>query len=127
MSYALNLSYSYVFRVAGGFSLVIFVLGIGLHIIKRNNKEIMNFLSGLITGLIWIFLIIPYAIVLPVASIYIEPSQFGVFIYSCILATALFIILLVSAISIVFNTLMNKFEEDKKAKFMTEDVESYLK
>jgi hypothetical protein len=85
-------------------------IGIGLHIIKGNNKNIINFLSGILVILIWIFLIIPYAIVLPITSIYISSSQFGIFIYSCILATTLLLILLVSIMSIVFNILMNKFE-----------------
>lgn len=76
--------------------------------------------------LIWIFLIIPYAIALPIGSIYISLDVYGEFIYAAILGTTLLIIILVSVLSIVFNTLMNKFEEDKKAKFMIEDVEIYL-
>lgn len=97
------------FRIGGGVSFAIFAIGIGLHVVKRNNKEIMNFVSGILTILIWIFLIIPYAIALPIVSIFVTSDQYGVFVYSCILGTTLLLIVLVSILSIVFNVLMDKF------------------
>ena len=110
------------FRIAGGFSIAIAGVGVGLHVVKNNNKDIMNFLSGVLIILLWIFLILPYAIALPIATIYIPADQFGEFIYGCILGSTLLLILLVSIMSIVFNILMNKFEEEKKIKFIVEDV-----
>lgn len=71
-SYVYQFGVYYSFRVGGGISLAIMVIGIGLHIVKGNNKNIINFLSGILVILIWIFLIIPYAIVLPITSIYIS-------------------------------------------------------
>jgi hypothetical protein len=65
------------FRIAGGFSIAIAGVGIGLHVVKNNNKDIMNFLSGVLVILLWIFLIHPYAIALPIAAIYISSSIFG--------------------------------------------------
>jgi hypothetical protein len=70
----------------------------------------MNFLSGALISMIWILLVIPYSIVIPIVSIFIKTEIYGLFIYGCILATTLLLILCVSAISIVFNLLMNKFE-----------------
>lgn len=126
-SYLLQYDIAYSFRVGGAMSAALAIFGVALQIVKRNNKEIINFLSGVIIILIWIFLIIPYAIALPIIAIYVPVAKYGLFIYACILATTLLLILLVSILSIVFNVLMNKFEEEKKAKFMTADVETYLK
>lgn len=97
------------FRVGGGTSIVIGLVGTALHVVKGNNKDIMNFVSGVLVILIWIFLILPYVMVLPIASIFITDDEKGLFIYGCILGTTLLLILLVSVMSIVFNVLMNKF------------------
>lgn len=70
----------------------------------------MSFLSGVLVISLWIFLYLPYVIILPIASIFISTDYFGEFVSSCILGTALLMIVLVSVLSIVFNMLMNKFE-----------------
>lgn len=98
------------FKIGGGVVLVVAGVAIGLHIVKNNNKDIMNFLSGVLIIIIWIFLFIPYVIALPIISIFIELSKYGEFISGCILGTTLLLIVLVSIMSIVFNILMNKFE-----------------
>ena len=67
--YAFSISES--FKVGGGAALAIGLVGIALHIVKGNNKSIMNFVSGVLAILTWIFLIIPYAIALPIASIFV--------------------------------------------------------
>jgi hypothetical protein len=108
-SYLSTITIVYSFRVAGSTSLAIFIAGIGLHIVKIRNKDIINFLSGVLVILLWIFLIIPYAIALPIISAFIDITEYGNFIYICILGTTLLLIILVSAMSIVFNVLMNKF------------------
>ena len=70
----------------------------------------------------WVVLIIPYAIAVPIVAIYFEDNNFYSFVYVVILITVTLMILLVSAISIIFNILMNKFEQEKKVKFMIDDV-----
>ncbi len=109
-SYLSTIAIAYSFRVAGSASLAMFIAGIGLHIVKVRNRDIINFLSGVLAILLWVFLIIPYAIALPIASAFIDITSYGNFLYGCILATTLLLIILVSAMSIVFNVLMNKFE-----------------
>jgi hypothetical protein len=79
----------------------------------------MNFLSGVLVSMIWILLVIPYLIVIPILSVFIKIEMYGTFIYGCILGTTLLLIICVSVISILFNMLMNKFEEAKKAKYLT--------
>lgn len=54
-------------------------------------------------------IVLPYVVVIPTASIYVDQSKFGSFIYQCILASALLLIVLVGIISMIFNILMNKF------------------
>lgn len=78
----------------------------------------------------WIILVLPYLMSIPIISLYVEyykTDNFYTFVYGVILATTFLMILLVSAISILFNMLMNKFEEERKVKFMIEDVETFLK
>ena len=74
----------------------------------------------------WFLLYLPYGMAVPIVSIYFE-SQFYLFVYVVILVTTILMILMVSAISIIFNMLMNKFEQEKKVKFIISDVETFLK
>ena len=46
--------------------------------------------------------------------------------YGVILASVLLLVFLVTSVSVIFNMLMNKFEEEKKIKFIMEDVQTYL-
>jgi hypothetical protein len=80
----------------------------------------------MIVAALWIFIMFPYAVMIPFISIYIDQTKFGTFIYGCILATVVLLILMVGILTLVFNTLIDKYEEEKKFKFMTEDVSTLL-
>jgi membrane protein YdbS with pleckstrin-like domain len=63
------------FRVAGGATIAIVIIAIGLYFVKKNNRNIMDFVSGVLVILIWIFVIIPYCIALPITSLYIPSTS----------------------------------------------------
>lgn len=63
---------------------------------------------------------------IPTASIYVDQTNFGTFIYYCILGSVALMIVLVGVISMIFNILMNKFEEEKRYMFVIEDVKQFL-
>ena len=88
-----------------------FVIAIGFEYIKDSNKKIIAFITPVLVISLWITVVIPYVIGIPTASIYIDQNKFGLFIYNCILASALLLIVLVGIVSMIFNILMNKFEE----------------
>ncbi len=98
------------FKIIGGFCLAMFVVAIGFEFIKDSNKKILNFVTPVLSIALWVSAVIPYVVGIPTASIYTDQSWFGYFIYNCILASALLIILIVGVVSLIFNILMNKFE-----------------
>jgi hypothetical protein len=108
LSYVLSLV-PVTFRLIGGFCLVMFVISIGFEFIKDGNKKIIPFISPVLIIALWITIIIPYAIGIPTASIYADQTDFGYFVYECILASALLLIVLVGVVSMIFNILIGKF------------------
>lgn len=59
---------------------------------------------------------------IPFISLFVDQTYFGNFIYGCILGSVILLILMVGVLTLVFNRLIDKFEEEKKYKFMMEDV-----
>lgn len=59
---------------------------------------------------------------IPFISLFVDQTSFGNFIYGCILGSVILLILMVGVLTLVFNRLIDKFEEEKKYKFMMEDV-----
>lgn len=114
------------FRIFGGFCLAMFVIAIGFEYIKDSNKKIIPFVAPVLTISLWIAIIIPFVIAIPTASIYVDQTEFGYFVYDCILVSALLLIIMVGIISMIFNILMNKFEEEKRYKYVIEDVKQFF-
>ncbi len=108
LSYALSIIPN-TFRIFGGFCVVMFFIAMGFEYVKDSNKKIIPFVVPILVISLWITVIIPYVIGIPTASIYTDQTEFGLFIYNCILASALLLIILVGIISMIFNILMNKF------------------
>ena len=127
ISYANPVNWGLILKVCSVFSLALALMGGALLIIKKKNREIIDFLSGVLVLLLWIFLIMPFAVAIPIGAVYIPTASFGQYVYYIILSSTVLLILLVSVMSLLFNVLMNKFEVEKKVKFITEDVQSYLK
>lgn len=121
LSYTLTVTFTFTLRMCGGFCFGLFIFAIAFSIVKDRNQKVVDFLCPVIIVLGWFLLIVPYGIAIPIVSIYYE-SEFFLFVYGVILATTVLMIILVSAVSIIFNILMNKFEQEKKVKFMIEDV-----
>ena len=117
-----NVSLAGALRVGGAISLGLFMVGLALLWIKKKNEAIMKFLGGILVILAWVLLVIPYVVGVPIGAVYIAPSRYGEYIYGVILASTVLLVFIVSFMSLIFNLLMNKFEEEKKIKFMTEDV-----
>lgn len=59
------------FKLSGGVSIALSVVGTGLYYIKISNQEISNFICGVLAVLMWIIVIVPYAIVLPIVVLFI--------------------------------------------------------
>jgi hypothetical protein len=97
------------FRLLGGFCIAMGLITYGFKVLKDSNAIILPFLAPIMIISLWIAIIIPYTIVIPTFSIFIDQSFFGNFIYICILGTVLLLIILVGVISMIFNSLMNKF------------------
>ena len=128
LSYTITgISFLFALRLCGAFSLGLGFVAVAFSVIKHKNPKVSNFLCSVLIMLSWAVLVIPYAIAVPIVAIYFEDNNFYEFVYVVILVTVVLVLLLVSAISIIFNILMNKFEQEKKVKFMIEDVETYLK
>lgn len=62
---------SFMFKLSGGVSIALSVVGTGLYYIKISNQEISNFICGVLAVLMWIIVIVPYAIVLPIVVLFI--------------------------------------------------------
>lgn len=62
------------FRIIGGFCLVMFVVAIAFEYIKDSNKKILNFVTPTLSIALWVTVVIPYVIGIPSASIYIDQS-----------------------------------------------------
>ena len=75
---------------------------------------------------LWVFIVLPYVVIIPFGSIFADQSNFGIYIYSCILGTVVLLILLVGILTLVFNRLIDKYEEEKKFKFVMSDVITLL-
>lgn len=97
------------FRIFGGFCLVMLLIAVSFEYLKKDNKKILPFLGPVLVLSLWMTIVLPYVISIPTASIYVNQTQFGTFIYNCILASTLLLIMLVGMISMIFNMLINKF------------------
>jgi hypothetical protein len=64
--------------------------------------------------------------IIPFASLYADQNNFGIFIYICIVGTVILLIVLVGVLTLVFNQLIDKYEEERKFKFVMEDVITLL-
>ena len=71
---------------------------------------------------LWLFIIFPYVVMIPFVSIFVDQTRFGSFVYACILASVVLLIVMVGVLSLVFNKLLDKYSEEKKYKFIMEDV-----
>ena len=110
------------FKVMGGFSMVMIALSLALEAIRESAQKIFGFTSTIIVICLWIFIILPYVELIPFASLFADQSNFGKFIFGCILGTVILLIFLVGILTLIFNRFIDKFEEEKKFKFMMEDV-----
>jgi hypothetical protein len=117
---------SLTFRGCGAFALIMLLISYAFMNIKESNLKVTTFLSTVIITSLWLTIILPFVILIPTMSIYVDQTAFGTFIYDCILGTVVLMIFLVGVISLIFNILMNKFEEEKRYKFAIEDVIAYL-
>ena len=78
LSYGLSFdalaSFIFAFRLVGGVMVGIGIVGVALEVVKRRYEDLDRFLAGLISTLIWLLIVLPYLIAIPIASIYI-PQQ----------------------------------------------------
>lgn len=105
---------------------VAMLLSIGLTLLKNANNEIHKFLSPVSALLVWFLLVLPFVEVVPIASVFIPQSSFGDFLYYVISGASALVILVVSVITLIFNALMNRFEEEKKMKYITHELKQYF-
>lgn len=104
-------SSSTMWKIMGGFSLVMVLIDLALQAIKSYGKNIFGFISSIIVAALWIFIIFPYVVMIPFISIFVDQTRFGNFVYGCILATVVLLIFLVGILTLVFNKLIDKYEE----------------
>ena len=104
-------SSSTMWKIMGGFSLVMILIDLALQAIKSHAKSIFGFISSIIVAVLWIFIIFPYVVMIPFISIFVDQNRFGNFVYGCILATVVLLIFLVGILTLVFNKLIDKYEE----------------
>jgi hypothetical protein len=112
------------FKIVGGFNILMILVVIALESIKSVAVQIFGFVSSIIVISLWIFIIIPYVEIIPYVSIYVDQNKFGNFIYACILGSIILLVVLVGILTLVFNRLIDKYEEEKRYKFMIEDVKA---
>lgn len=125
LSYTIDVTWAFSLRVCGGFCAALFLASVGLSVLKNKAVAVAPFVCPVLIMIAWTFFLIPYAIVVPILSIYFE-QEFFLLVYGVILASVLLLVFLVTSVSVIFNMLMNKFEEEKKIKFIMEDVQTYL-
>ncbi len=71
----------------------------------------LGFILPIMIIVLWTFIIFPYVVLIPFISIYVDQTKFGTFVYGCILATIVLLILLVGVLTFLFNKLIDKYEE----------------
>jgi hypothetical protein len=67
-------------------------------------------MSPIIVIAFWLFIIFPYVVMIPFISIFVDQTRFGVFVYGCILATVVLLVLMVGILTLIFNKLIDKYE-----------------
>jgi hypothetical protein len=117
---------STLFKIIGGFSTIMIFVVFALESIKSFAKNMFGFISTIIVSAMWIFIVFPYVVLIPFLSIHVDQTKFGTFVYGCILATVVLLVFLVGILTLVLNTLIDKYEEEKKFKYITEDVMTIL-
>ena len=115
-----------VLRLAAITLFIIMLLSIGLTLLKNSNEQIHKFLSPVSALLIWFLLVVPFVEMVPIMSVFINQSLFGNFMYYVISGASALVILVVSVITLIFNALMNRFEEEKKMKYITHELKEYF-
>lgn len=118
--------YQIVLRLTAVSLIVSFGLIVGLTITKNANEQIHKFLSPVCAIFVWSLLVLPFIEAIPVASVFIDQSQFGSFMYYVIAASTLLLVLVVSVFTLIFNALLNRFEQEKKMKFITNELKLYF-
>ena len=96
-------------KVVGGFSVVMMFVVVAIEVIKVIAAKIFGFVSSIIVCALWIFIIIPYVEIIPFTSLYADQTDFGIFIYICILGSIILLIFLVGVLTLVFNRLIDKY------------------
>ena len=99
---------------------------IAIEAIKDWGEQLFGFVSSIIVVALWVFIVLPYVEIIPFASMFADQTRFGIFVYICIIGTVILIIFLVGILTLVFNQLIDKYEEEKKYKFVMADVISLL-
>lgn len=105
---------------------LVLLLAIGLTYLKTSNESIHKFISPISALLIWFLIILPFVECAPIASVLIDQQYFGDFMYYVISGASVLVILVVSIITLIFNALMNRFEEEKKMKYITNELKQYF-
>ncbi len=98
------------FKIIGGFNLLMVLISLALDSVKSSAEKIFGFVSSIIVISLWIFIIIPYVELIPFASLYVDQTKFGTYIYGCILGSIVLLIFLVGVLTLVFNKLIDKYE-----------------
>jgi hypothetical protein len=114
------------FRIIGGFSFVMIFIVIALEAVKKVAINIIGFVSSITIVALWVMIIFPYVVLIPFVSIFVDQTAFGTYVYACILTTVVLLVLMVGILTLVFNRLIDKYEEEKKYKYMMEDVVTLL-
>ena len=96
-------------KIIGGFSVAMLFVLAAVEVIKVLAEKIFSFVSPIMICAVWIFIVLPYAELIPFISIFVDQDTFGIFIYACILGSIVLLILLVGILTLVFNRLIDKY------------------
>lgn len=98
------------FKFIGGFSVLMILILLALDSIREVAQKIFGFISTIMVISLWTFMILPYVEIIPFASLFADQSNFGQFIFGCILGTVVLLIFLVGILTLIFNRFIDKFE-----------------
>jgi hypothetical protein len=98
------------FKVMGGFSILMIIILFALDNIRETANKIFGFVSSTIVISLWLFIVLPYVEIIPFVSIFADQTNFGNFIFGCIIGTVILLIFLVGVLTLIFNRFIDKFE-----------------
>lgn len=99
---------------------ITFIIFAGLLYLKNRSGRYVNFITPVAVVLCWIFLFIPFCVLIPCFSAFLQnhTQDFASFLRLTIACSALLIMLGVTIFSIIMNVILKRFEFEKKLRFI---------